>query len=51
MSPIEHVWDFINQSLTRTSGGTYSKTELKVKVEAICNAISQDYIQNLYDSM
>lgn len=51
MSPIEHVWDFIGRRLARTAGGAHSKTELWRQVEAIWNAIPQDYIQNLYYSM
>ena len=51
MSPIEHVWDFIGQRLARTADGDHNKNELWLQVEEIWNAIPQNYIQSLYDSI
>ena len=51
MSLIEHVWDFICLQLVRTAGGAHNKNKHWLQVEAIWDAIPQDYIQSLYDSM
>ena len=48
---IEHVWDFIVLGLARTAGGEHNKNELWLHVETIWNAVRQDSIQSLYDSM
>ncbi|GFV10948.1 transposable element Tcb2 transposase [Trichonephila clavipes] len=47
LSPIEHIWD----NLGRRLGHSTSLKELEARLQKIWNEMSQDIIQNLYDSM
>lgn len=51
MSPIEHVWDLVGRRLARDPRPTDSIDELWVRIETIWNALPQEDIQNLFDSM
>lgn len=47
LSPIEHIWDHLG----RRVGHPTSLNELEARLQQIWNEMSQDIIQNLYDSM
>ncbi|GFX29048.1 transposable element Tcb1 transposase [Trichonephila clavipes] len=47
LSPIQHIWNHLG----RRVGHPTSLNELETMLQQICNEISQDIIQNLYDSM
>ncbi|GFU04636.1 transposable element Tcb1 transposase [Trichonephila clavipes] len=41
ISPIEHVWDFVDRLLARDSCPAASKDELLLRVQAIWNSLPQ----------
>ncbi|GFU60141.1 transposable element Tcb2 transposase [Trichonephila clavipes] len=51
MSPIEHVWDLVDQRLARDPRPAASKDEPLLRMQAIWNSLPQADIQNLFDSI
>ena len=51
LSPIEHVWDFVGQCLTRDPRPVASTDELWLRIQTIWNTLPQADIQNLFHSM
>ncbi|KFM60783.1 Transposable element Tcb1 transposase, partial [Stegodyphus mimosarum] len=47
LSPIKHIWDHLG----RRVGHPTSLNELEARLQQLWNEMSQDIIQNLYDSM
>ncbi|GFT19923.1 transposable element Tc1 transposase [Trichonephila clavipes] len=51
MSPIEHVWDIVGESLARDLRPVVSTDELWLRIQTIWNTLPQADIQNLFNSI
>ncbi|GFV53332.1 transposable element Tcb1 transposase [Trichonephila clavipes] len=51
MSPIEQVWNLVDQHLARDLRPAASKDKLLLGIKAIWNSLPQTDIQNLFDCM
>ena len=51
MSPTGHVWDLVGLRFDRDLRSRASKDELWLRIQAVRNSLSQEYIQNMFISM
>ncbi|GFU13832.1 transposable element Tcb1 transposase [Trichonephila clavipes] len=51
LSPIENMWSIVAQRLTQITPPAVTPDQLWKRVEAVWSAVSQEHIQNLFESM